>query len=198
MNMSAVILAGGQSRRMGQDKAWVEFDGQPLITRALSTVRSSGITEVFVSGRAGADYSVLGCPVLLDREAGLGPLAGIERALEATTASLMLVLAVDLPRMTAAFLRKLADRCDPLTGVIPKLGGRLEPLGAIYPRRCRDIARDCLLRGQRAARDFAEVCLRERTVKTFEVPPDDVRCFDNWNSPSDISTPESLSNETRP
>jgi molybdenum cofactor guanylyltransferase len=198
MNMSAVILAGGQSRRMGQDKAWVEFDGQPLITRALSTVRSSGITEIFVSGRAGTDYSSLGCPVLLDREGGLGPLAGIERALGATTASLMLVLAVDLPRMTAAFLRKLADRCDPLTGAIPKLGGRLEPLAAIYPRRCRDVARDCLLGGQRAARDFAEVCLRERTVKTFEVPPDDVQCFDNWNSPSDINTPESMSKETRP
>ena len=120
MNLSAVILAGGQSRRMGKDKAWIEFDGQPLIERTLRAVRSSGITQVFISGRAGTDYSVLGCPVLLDQEAGLGPLAGIERALEATRASLMLVLAVDLPRMTAAFLRKLADSCDALTGAIPK------------------------------------------------------------------------------
>ena len=198
MNLSAVILAGGQSRRMGQDKAWIQFDGQPLISRALSAVRSSGITEVFISGRDGSDYSLLGCPVLLDRETGLGPLAGIERALEATRASLMLVLAVDLPRMTGGFLRKLADSCEPLIGAIPKLGGQLEPLAAIYPRRCRDIARDCLLKGQRAARDFAEVCLRERAAKIFEVLPEDVQCFDNWNSPSDVSTPESMSNATRP
>src|SRR5215471_16244499 len=127
MNLSAVILAGGESSRMGQDKAWVQFEGQPLIARALSTVRNSGITEIFISGRPGTDYSVLGCSVLVDREFGLGPIAGIERALDATQTSLILVLAVDMPRMTPVFLRKLADRCDPLTGAIPKLRGQLEP-----------------------------------------------------------------------
>src|SRR5215471_18172273 len=100
MNLSAVILAGGESSRMGRDKAWVELDGQPLLEHALMTVRSSGISEIFISGRAGTDYSRLRCPVLLDRESGSGPLAGIERALETTQAALTLVLAVDLPRMT--------------------------------------------------------------------------------------------------
>ena len=66
MNFSAVILAGGQSRRMGQDKAWLEVGGQPLITRALTVLRAAGIQEIFVSGRAGVDYSALRCPVLLD------------------------------------------------------------------------------------------------------------------------------------
>jgi molybdopterin-guanine dinucleotide biosynthesis protein A len=190
INLSAVILAGGQSSRMGRDKAWVEFDGQPLIHRALDAVRSSGITEIFVSGRAGTDYSILRCPVLLDLESGLGPLSGIERALDTTEASLMLVLAVDLPRMTAGFLQGLVGHCEPLTGVIPKLKERLEPLAAVYPKRCRFIARDCLLKRRLAARDFAEACLRERAVRTFVVPRADRSCFDNWNSPSDIGTAE--------
>jgi molybdopterin-guanine dinucleotide biosynthesis protein A len=185
VNLSAVILAGGQSSRMGRDKAWVEFEGQPLIKRAIDTVRGSGITEILISGRAGADYSSLGCPVLLDREAGSGPLAGIERALDTTEAPLLLVLAVDLPRMTASFLQRLASHCEPLTGVIPKLNDRLEPLAAIYPKRCRFIVRDYLLKCRLAARDFADACLRERAVKTFVVPPADQSCFDNWNSPSD-------------
>jgi molybdopterin-guanine dinucleotide biosynthesis protein A len=188
MNLGAVILAGGESSRMGRDKAWVELEGQPLIARALGTVRSSGISEIFISGRAGADYSMLRCNVLLDRESGLGPIAGIERALDTAQSSLLLVLAVDLPRMTAAFLRKLADSCDPLTGVVPKLRGQLEPLAAIYPRRCRFIAQDCLLKCHRAARDFAEACLRERAVRAFPVPRNDIECFDNWNSPSDTTT----------
>ncbi len=187
MKLSAVILAGGESSRMGQDKAWLELEGQPLITRALNTGRESGITEIFISGRAGGDYSALRCPVLFDRESGLGPLSGIERALDATHASLMLVLAVDLPRMTAGCLQRLVMRCDPLTGVIPKLGGRLEPLAAFYPKRCHLIARDCLLNGRLAARDFAEACRRERAVRTFAVPRIDVRCFDNWNSPADVT-----------
>ena len=124
MNLSAVILAGGESRRMGRDKAWLEMGGQPLIRRALSTVRDSGIQGIVISGRAGADYSSLGCPVLFDLEPGCGPLGGIERALSAATAPLVLVLAVDLPGVTAAFLRKLAAHCDPLTGAVPKLRGR--------------------------------------------------------------------------
>lgn len=187
MNLSAVILAGGESRRMGKDKAWLEVGGQPLITRALSTLRASGIEEVLISGRAGTDYSTLGCTVLFDHEPGCGPLAGVERALSAANAPLVLVLAVDLPKMTAQFLCKLAQHCDPLTGAVPKLKGELEPLAAIYPKRCHFIARDCLLKFHRAARDFAEACLRERAVRTFTVTRTDAGCFDNWNTPSDVS-----------
>ncbi len=187
MNLSAVILAGGESSRMGRDKAWVEINGESLIVRAIRTVRDSGITEVSISGRAGIDYGALGCPVLLDRESGSGPLAGIERALGATQAQLLLVLAVDLPRMTAAFLRKLTKRCDPYTGVVPKLSGQLEPLAAVYPKRCHFIARDCLCRCRLAARDFAEACRRERAVRTFVVPHADFRCFDNCNTLADLS-----------
>ena len=189
MNLSAVILAGGQSSRMGRDKAWIEIDGQPLIARAVRTVRDSGISEIFISGRAGTDYSPLRCPVLLDLNPCFGPMAGIERALDATQAPLMLVLAVDLPRMTAAFLHKLAAQCDPLTGAIPKLNGEIEPLAAIYPKRCRFFARDCLLKFSHAARDFAHACLRERAVRSFRVQNTDTPCFENWNRSSDVTAP---------
>ena len=195
MKLSAVILAGGESSRMGQDKAWLEAAGQPLITRAVSIIRDSGIEDILISGRAGTDYSALRCPVLLDREPGCGPIAGIERALEATSAPLMLVLAVDMPNMSAAFLRKLADHCDALTGAVPKLNGQLEPLTAIYPQRCRLIARDCLLKSRLAARDFADACLRERAVRTFVVARADAACFDNWNTPADVAAPVSREGE---
>jgi molybdopterin-guanine dinucleotide biosynthesis protein A len=186
MNLSAVILAGGESRRMGSDKAWLRLDGQPLIARAISTIRDSGIQDIFISGRAGVDYSTLRCPVLLDRETGCGPLSGIEQALEEAATPLLLVLAVDLPKVTAALLQKLARRCDPLTGIIPRWRGQLEPLAAIYPRRCRFIVRDCLLKCHYAARDFAEACVRERAAHTFAVPEADAGCLDNWNAPSDV------------
>ncbi len=189
MNLAAVILAGGESRRMGQDKAWLHFGGLPLIVRALATVRAAGIEEVFISSRIGIDYSALKCPVLFDRQAGCGPLGGIERALEAVAAPLLLVLAVDLPRMNAAFVRMLAGRADLSTGVVPKLRGQLEPLAAIYPKRCGPIARDCLRRGRRAARDFAIACLRERAVRTFTVSRENATCFENWNTSSDVVQP---------
>jgi molybdenum cofactor guanylyltransferase len=186
MNLSAVILAGGESRRMGQDKAWLEVDGQPLLSRALSAVRAAGIREILISGRAGTDYSALDCPVLFDLEPGRGPLGGIERGLHAATSPLVLVLAVDLPRMTAAFLRQLAGHCEPLTGAVPVLKGEPEPLAAIYPRRCHQLVLECLLKCRLSARDFVEACRREHAVRPFTVRAADAPCFANWNTPADV------------
>jgi molybdopterin-guanine dinucleotide biosynthesis protein A len=186
MNLSALILAGGESRRMGRDKAWLEQEGTPLISRAIATVREAGVEEVFISGREGVDYSALHLPVLHDLEHGFGPLGGIERGLRATTTPLLLVLAVDLAQMTPAFLKLLADRCDDLTGAVPKLHGHLEPLAAIYPRRCHAIAADFIAQSRYAARDFAEACHREHAARIFPVPAASAGCFANWNAPADV------------
>ena len=187
MNLSAVILAGGASRRMGRDKAWIEAEGQTWVARAIAVARGAGADEVIISGREGVDYSGLGCPVVLDLEPGFGPLAGIERGLWAARSPLLLVLAVDLPRMTVACLQKLARRCDRLTGAIPKLNAELEPLAAIYPKRCHAIAFNFIVQSRHAVRDFADTCLREHAARTVAVTPSDFGCFANWNTPTDLS-----------
>ena len=105
MNFSAVILAGGKSSRMGCDKAFLEIGGQTLLARQIQLVHDAGAAEVFISGREGVDYSTSGCRVLTDKFPDAGPLAGIERALDTMTSPLLLVLAVDLPAMTAEFLQ---------------------------------------------------------------------------------------------
>ena len=189
--LSAVILAGGQSRRMGRDKAWIECDGRPLIVLALEKVREIGVTEVFVSGRPGGDYSALGCPVLLDLEPDLGPLGGLERGLHACMSPLLLVLAVDLPRATARLLRTLVDESGPATGVVPAQGDQLEPLAAIYPKRCHGLALERIQRGSRAVREFAAECLGQKAVKLWQVPATEAPCFTNWNWPEDLSKDQS-------
>src|SRR5438045_208943 len=107
MNFSAVILAGGKSSRMGRDKAFLEIGGQTLLARQIQLVRAIGANEIFISGREGPDYSDFGCQVLKDRFHDAGPLAGIESALTAISTPLVLVLAVDLPDMSATFLKQL-------------------------------------------------------------------------------------------
>jgi molybdopterin-guanine dinucleotide biosynthesis protein A len=186
MDLSAVILAGGESRRMGRDKAWVELGGRPLLELAVEKVRGAGIEELFISGRPGVDYSAVRCPVIFDLEPGLGPLGGIERALHAASSPLVLVLAVDLPGMTPAFLRKLVARCRGLTGAVPKVSRGLEPLAAIYPRRCHALAFDAIARSRHAVCDFAKACLKERAVRTLAVALADVACFVNWNQLADV------------
>lgn len=187
MELSAVILAGGESKRMGRDKAWVEFGGKPLVQLAVEKVRQLCIKEIFISGRACEDYSALKCPVLFDLEPGFGPLGGMERGLHECSSPLLLVLAVDLPQMTSAFLARMQLACDRLTGVVPKLNGELEPLAAIYPKRCHAIAFAAIARSQHSARDLAAACLRERAVRTLAVERDEVECFLNANLPTDLS-----------
>ena len=186
MNLSGVILAGGQSRRMGRDKAWIELEGQSLIARSISVLHELGIADIFISGRPGVDYSSFGHPVLLDLEPGRGPVGGIERGLRAARSKRLLVLAVDLPRMTSAFLRKLHRHCEASeAGIVPALNGRSEPLAAIYPKACHGIASACLDAARWSARAFVDACLRQNAVHPYPVEPPDAPCFDNWNTPDD-------------
>jgi len=187
MQLSAVILAGGESRRMGRDKAWLNLDGEPLIVRAVRTVRRLAVDQLFISGRTDADYATLQCPILHDLEPGFGPLGGIERALHACGSPLLLVLAVDLPHMTTEFLTKLIVRADVLTGAVPTRDGSLEPLAAIYPKRCHEIAFRFIAQSRHSVCDFADDCLKERAVRTLRVAKRDAACFANWNSPVDAT-----------
>jgi molybdopterin-guanine dinucleotide biosynthesis protein A len=187
MELSAVILAGGESRRMGRDKAWLHFDGKPLVKLAVEKVRQLGIKEVFISGRAGEDYSALECPVLFDLKPGFGPVGGIERGLHECRSPLLLVLAVDLPHMSLTFLKRMRNACDRLTGAVPKLKGQLEPLAGIYPKRCLALAFAAIAKSQHSARDFASACLRERAVRACSVSRGEASVFLNWNRPGDLA-----------
>lgn len=186
MTFSAVILAGGESRRMGQDKAGLVRDGTSWLAAAIGKVLNAGSAEVFVSGRPGVEYDSGSCPVLLDLEPGLGPLGGIERGLHACTSELLLVLAVDMPHITSDCLRRMLTNCDRLTGVVPRLKTGLEPLAAVYPRRCHAIARSFIVERNCVARAFADACLRERAVRAITFKGSQAGLFANWNTPRDV------------
>jgi molybdopterin-guanine dinucleotide biosynthesis protein A len=174
---------------MGRDKAWLPLDGQPLLARQIAVVRELGPAELLISGRTDSDYSSLGYPVLRDAFPEAGPLAGIAAGLEAATAPLMLVLAVDMAGMTSAALRHLRACCAEGAGVVPKVGHRLEPLAAFYPKAAASLALDLLQQQLRAVRTFAECCKQAGLVSEHEVEETDWRCFANWNSPGDLPMP---------
>ena len=201
MKFSAAILAGGQSSRMGQDKARLRIDGQPLLARQIQLVREVGACEVFISGRAGVDYSEFGCRVLQDRLVDVGPLAGIERALTETTNPLLLALAVDMPRMTAGFLQQLLLSCEENIGIVPRVAERIEPVTAFYPKISLSLINklipaskiegtgDGSLQVKRkliSARGFAEECVERNLAKFVDVDESEAHFFSNWNSPQDV------------
>lgn len=186
MNFSAVILAGGKSSRMGRDKARLEINGQTLLARQTALVRAAGAREVFISGRAGADYYEFGCPVLRDRFSDAGPLAGIERALAAAAWPLLLVLAVDLPGMRLELLLRLAADCRENAGAVPRVAGCIEPLAAFYPKSAWPLAESLLNKNSNAMKPFAEQCVQFGWARFIDLPPDAAGLFANWNSAADL------------
>jgi molybdopterin-guanine dinucleotide biosynthesis protein A len=187
MRLSAVILAGGRSSRMQRDKAFLPCRGTTLLAWQLGLVRKLAPAEIFISGRADADYGAFGLPVLLDRFTDLGPLAGVECALAESHSPLLLVLAVDLPDMTADFLRRLAARCRTGGGVAPRTRLGLEPLVAFYPTSMRPIAAAMLHEGRAAMTEFIRRGVETGQVDEWACPSADESCFRNWNGPEDVS-----------
>lgn len=185
--LSVLVLAGGQSRRMGRDKAWLPCAGQPLLARQIALARRLAPREVLVSGRVGTDYHEFGCAVVYDRHPDAGPLAGVLAGLEAARAPLVLTLAVDLPHLTLALLEDLVGRCGDGVGVVPRLHGQPEPLVAVYPVRAAPVAVAMLEGQERAVQAFAERCQQTGLVVFHDLPPAQQGALANWNSPVDVA-----------
>jgi molybdenum cofactor guanylyltransferase len=145
--VAGFILAGGASSRMGRDKGLLDFGGVPLIlhTARLLDPLVAGVTVVGTPAR----YASLGLRVIADADLaqvrgkpekiGMGPLAGIATALSATHLPWNLIVACDLPYLSAKWLAWLLSRALRSQGdvVIPQTENGIEPLAAVYRRDCR-------------------------------------------------------------
>ena len=152
------VLAGGHSSRMGRNKALIEIDGHPLALMAAEALGKVCETVSLVGDPA--VYGKLGLPVVPDRFPGLGPLAGIEAALAATTADWNLIVACDMPSLDVSLFEALfeaagvinaggdADCAVPVSPDGPS-GETIEPLCAVYHRRCHAAIEAALKAGTR-------------------------------------------------
>lgn len=194
-DVAAYLLAGGASRRMGADKALLELGGVPMAVRTARLVEPlvAAVTLVGPLER----YSPLGLPAIPDREPGLGPLGGIATALADTRRDWNLVLACDLPYLTAAWLAHLIARAreSGADALLPhsEAAGMLlpEPLCAMYHRRCLPAMDAALERGVRKVTDGL-AGLRIETIPPAEWKAFDSsgRLFKNMNSPEDFRRAE--------
>ncbi|MGA9641800.1 MAG: molybdenum cofactor guanylyltransferase [Terriglobales bacterium] len=128
---AAFLQAGGKSSRMGENKAFINFQGETLLARALATLRAA-CHEVTIVG----DPAIFAphAPVISDIFPNCGPLAGIHSALAHSPAELNLILAVDMPFVTANLLQFLFDAAASTTAIItvPRTARGLQPLCAVY------------------------------------------------------------------
>jgi molybdopterin-guanine dinucleotide biosynthesis protein A len=186
MNISAVLLAGGQSRRMGRDKATIPFRGKPLWQIQLDLLHKLQPAEIFVSARTDPIWRPPDLTFVPDEPPSRGPLSGLTATLARIRSSHLLVLAIDMPFMNEDHLRYLCDKIKPDRGVLPMIGNRAEPLAAIYPVEARVDFINAL-----SGVDFSMQTLTNQLVKmgmliVIRVPEEEQLFYRNLNEPYDL------------
>ena len=192
-DITAAILAGGQSRRLGRDKAVEPFGGEPLIRRVIrrasDAVRAAEVVVV-VASQQRADALPLDAAhrTAVDVFPDCGSLGGIYTGLDAASTDWVLVAACDMPFLSAPLLAYMAGLRDGVDAVVPEIDGRPEPTHALYSRRCLPAIAKRLRAGELKISGFYD------DVSVRYLPEDEVRRFDpdllsffNINRPEDLA-----------
>ena len=192
-DITVVILAGGQSRRLGRDKAVEPFAGEPLIRRVIRRASEAVVTQrvvVVVADPARAAALPLDDShrTAVDVFPDCGSLGGIYTGLNASSTEWALVTACDMPFLSAPLLADMAGLRDGVDAVVPVVDGRPEPTHALYSRRCLPVIENRLRAGQlKISGFFDDVAVRylpENDVRRFDP---DLLSFFNINRPEDLS-----------
>jgi molybdopterin-guanine dinucleotide biosynthesis protein A len=133
--ITIVLQAGGESTRMGKDKALLPFLGIPLIRRLMDRFQQVNAQMLIISNNSTA-YQDFGLPVYGDIRPGRGALGGLLTALSVADTPLVGLIAVDMPFASPKLIKNMADRIQGSNwdGIIPSTVNGLEPLHAVYRR----------------------------------------------------------------
>lgn len=137
---TGIILAGGQSRRMGVDKALLQVDGVALSVLVARALRAAGACEVFAIGGDAPMLSAMGLRVIADEWPGQGPLGGLITGLRAASCEIAVAMACDQPRVDPPLVHRLVDLLaadDTFDAVVPVHDGRDQVLHAAYRSRAQ-------------------------------------------------------------
>ncbi len=188
--VTAAVLAGGRSQRMGVDKTLLQFDGESLVARVADIAAQVCAHVMVVTNRPEA-IAEAGLPanvaVFADEVAYQGPLGGLVTALTQSEDEWVLALAADMPWLEPSVIRALWDARDGAQAVLPTSEKGPEPLLALYHTSCLPEARRVLESGRRRL-----VAILPK-VKTVEVSLDTLRRVDpGLRSLVNVNTPEEL------
>jgi len=176
---AAIVLAGGQSRRMGQDKNFLPFHGRPMIEHIVGQL-TPWFDEVMIGANEPDKFAFLQRRVVSDREPGQGPLMGLLSCLAASRHELNFVTACDIPLQDPRFMMRMIQAAAGWDIVMPlSPEGRPEPLLAVYRKTVCAAAEQVLARGGRRVADLFD------HVKVKNVPMTEAGWYRNLNTPED-------------
>lgn len=195
--ISAVVLAGGKSQRLGVDKTLLRLDGHWLLQRIVEQLCTLSDNVLVVTNEP-QKLASLGVPAVPDQQVGIGPLAGILAGLLAMRYPMGLFVACDMPFLSRRLVRYMIRLAADVDVVIPRNGDETEPLHALYGKTCLDAISASLEQGRRRVIYFFD------RVRVRYVGPDEMSAFDplglslfNINQPEDLPRARQLLSQVR-
>ncbi len=186
-DVTGALIAGGQASRLGGAvKGLLRVDGQPIAGRSLQLFAELFAGALVVANQPGP-YLALGAPVVADRLPGKGAPGGLHAALCASTTEWVFATACDMPFLSRPTVAHLVERRAGARAVVPRWGGRLEPLFALWSRACLPILEAALLAGDPSLQELAGICgARVLEESEWRLVDPDGRAFENANTPEDL------------
>lgn len=184
-DISGALLAGGKSRRMGTEKALVKIGNTTLIERAIRLMNAVTARPMIITNTP-EKFGHLHLPLHRDIIPGLGPLGGIYTALEYASKNHVLILACDMPSITPRIVRELGLQSDRHDISVLDAGSGLEPLCAVYSKRCLPVIKQQIEKGDLKVTNVFSQMKKVKVLNLTEVDESVSRDhFLNVNTPSD-------------
>jgi len=185
MKADGFVTAGGNSSRMGRDKAWLELDGVTMIERVIAALRPVTARVTIIANRP--EYTRLNLAVVGDTHRGVGPLEAIRTALANAEHSRVVLVGCDLPFVTPELFTYLLHAAGDAQAVVPMNDeGRVEPLCAVYSTAALAAVTELITAGHRkVSRLFDRVPTRFVAFAELARLEGARLFFENINSPED-------------
>jgi molybdopterin-guanine dinucleotide biosynthesis protein A len=193
-DVTGVLLAGGKSRRMGQDKRYLHIGEQTLLERSLKVLRSVFHEVLVVIAQDSAELDA-GVPVIRDLVPNCGSLGGLYTGLKQAGTPDVFVVACDMPFLHPRSIRYFTESISGWDVVIAKLHNRLHPMHARYSRRCLPVIESMLTAGELKIQTMvAHPSLRVQIVSEADLKGIDPEglSFLNINTPADLEAARSF------
>ncbi len=183
--MKGIVLAGGENRRMGTDKAFLKVAGVPLIEHVLRSMKDV-FQDIIVVTNAPERYAAYDVQVVSDALAIRGPLTGIYSGLLQSSDEYNFVVACDMPFLNSRLIAYIAGLAAGHDVVVPSIGGQPEPLHAVYRRELIAVMKEEISRDRRQIQGiFCRAKVRYVTEHEIDRFDPARKSFKNLNTPEE-------------
>lgn len=191
-SFTGIVLAGGKSKRLGKNKAFIQLGGKPVIQWVLDALREL-CDELLISANEVELYSGLGVRVIRDAPMGKGALVGLYSALIEMRNDFAFVAACDMPFLSRALLSYMMSHARDCDALVPRVGEYIDPLHAIYSRKCVAAIKKQIALGNKQVRSFYGDIKVEYVDKEiiYKLDPGGLSLF-NINSSADLDKARTL------